>query len=51
MFAEPWLDVNGLLRSYDRGFDLRPEGRAIWFNGTIPFDCLEVLPPPDRPRC
>jgi hypothetical protein len=52
MFAEPWLEVNGLLRSYDRGPDLRPEARAIWFNGTIPFDCLEVLPPPpDRPRC
>lgn len=42
MFAEPWSDVNGLLRSYDRP-EVRPEARALWFNGAIPFACLEVL--------
>ncbi|KXU87153.1 hypothetical protein CR51_36070 [Caballeronia megalochromosomata] len=44
--SRPWLEVNGLARSYDRGPDLRPEARAIWFNGTVPFDCLEIMPVP-----
>ncbi|WP_244815352.1 hypothetical protein [Caballeronia sp. Lep1P3] len=50
MFAEPWMEVEGLLRSYDRGPELRPEARAIWFNGTIPFACLDVLPAGKRVR-
>jgi hypothetical protein len=44
--ARPWHEVNGLARSYDRGPELRPEARAIWFNGTLPFDCLEMMSPP-----
>ncbi|SDC49039.1 hypothetical protein [Paraburkholderia lycopersici] len=44
LLAQPFLEVNGILRSYDRGPDLRPEARAIWFNGNIPFECFEVLP-------
>ncbi|MFM0083484.1 hypothetical protein [Paraburkholderia sediminicola] len=44
LLAQPFLEVNGILRSYDRGADLRPEARAIWFNGIIPFECFEVLP-------
>jgi hypothetical protein len=46
LLVEPWLEVQGLLRSYDRGAELRPEARVIWFNGTIPFSCLDVLPMP-----
>ncbi|RKE25177.1 hypothetical protein B0G76_6696 [Paraburkholderia sp. BL23I1N1] len=44
LLAQPFLEVNGILRNYDRGADLRPEARAIWFNGIIPFECFEVLP-------
>lgn len=44
LLAQPFLEVNGILRSYDRGTDLRPEARAIWFNGIIPLECFEVLP-------
>ncbi|MFM0378476.1 hypothetical protein PQQ72_15825 [Paraburkholderia strydomiana] len=52
LLAAPYLEVNGLMRSYDRGLDLRPEARAIWFNGVIPFDCLEVMPaPPAWTKC
>ncbi|MFL9981367.1 hypothetical protein [Paraburkholderia graminis] len=44
LLAQPFREVNGILRNYDRGADLRPEARAIWFNGIIPFECFEVLP-------
>lgn len=46
LLAAPYLEVNGMMRSYARGPNLRPEARAIWFNGVIPFDCVEVLPVP-----
>jgi hypothetical protein len=43
LLAQPFLEVNGILRSCDRGAELRLEARAIWFNGIIPFECFEIL--------
>jgi hypothetical protein len=40
--SAPTLEANGLLRSHDRPV-VRPEPRAVWFNGTIPFECFEVV--------
>ncbi|MFM0009115.1 hypothetical protein [Paraburkholderia sediminicola] len=49
LLAQPFLEVNGIMRRYDGRHDLRPEARAIWFNGIIPFECFEILPlQPDR---
>ncbi|WP_027803558.1 hypothetical protein [Paraburkholderia dilworthii] len=44
LLARPFLEVNGIIRRYDGGHDPCPEARAIRFNGTIPFECFEVLP-------
>lgn len=43
LLAKPFLEVNGIMRNYGRGAELQPEARAIWFNGIIPFDNLDVL--------
>lgn len=40
--SEPTLEANGLFRSHDRPV-VRPEARAVWFNGTVPFECFEVV--------
>ncbi|APA84070.1 hypothetical protein BJG93_00620 [Paraburkholderia sprentiae WSM5005] len=43
LLAKPFLEVNGIMRDYGRGAELQPVARAIWFNGIIPFDNLDVL--------
>jgi len=42
LLPEPILETSSLVRWYGRA-ELRPEARAILFNGVIPFECLKVL--------
>jgi hypothetical protein len=42
LLPSPLRPVQGMLRDYAES-ELRPQARAVLFNGIIPFDCLEVV--------
>jgi hypothetical protein len=42
LLSTPERHIGGILRSYDR-IELRPEARAVFFNGHVPPECIEFV--------